>query len=127
MFKKMLVASIFAATAIAAPALADATAPTSQPATNAARRHPLDQIREALEQLNLSTDQKEHIHKIVEDAPTQIKPILESAKAGDRENAREEIRTIVKDTLKKISALLTEEQKEKLHTLIHEERTEAQK
>src|SRR5262249_42450622 len=93
--------------------------PATRPA--AERPHPLDRIRDLLEKLNLTEDEKTQIKTIMEDAREKIKPLLESDK-GDREKLRTDVGPIVKDTIKKISDVLTEEQKKKLHELLEERR-----
>src|SRR5689334_10745498 len=75
---------------------AAAETPTSRPAeTDRPRRPaPLARIREAIEKLELTADQKTQIETILKDAHTQIEAIRGQ---GDRKEAREKVQAVVKE------------------------------
>jgi Spy/CpxP family protein refolding chaperone len=70
-------------------------------------------LRETLDKLNLTDDQKEKVHAILEDVQKKAKDIREAGGDG----AREKMGELMKDTRAKIADILTDDQKEKFKEL----------
>ena len=85
------------------------------------QRTPLAMVQRALEKLDLSDDQAKKIGDIISTAQQDLQQVRDDAKAsGDKTAVREKVRTIMTDTLKKVSAELTPEQKTKLREQMKE-------
>lgn len=73
----------------------------------------LDRVREAVNELKLSDDQKSKIDKMFEDARSQMKKLREEA-AGDREEMTKKAREMFDKLREDIASVLNEDQKEQL-------------
>ena len=112
-----------AAFALPMPVMAEAGTTTQPGAQRGAEHHErLRRLREALEKVNLTADQKTQIHAIVKDAREQLRTLFQGAKGGDRSQLREQAKAIVKGAIQKIAGILTPEQKKQLREELREER-----
>ncbi len=76
---------------------------------------------EATAQLSLTDEQQPKVDKILDEAQQQVAKLREEAKAsGDRAAAKEKAKDVMKDTIGKLSHVLTPEQRGKLRELIKE-------
>jgi len=109
---------IFAlATAGSAPRALSATPPTTQ--GSGERREAFERFKAALEQLDLTPEQKEKIKAIV----AQAKEKLEALKGQTVEQG--ERRQILQEARKEIVAQLTPEQKKKLREILESDKSES--
>jgi Spy/CpxP family protein refolding chaperone len=81
------------------------------------RREAFEKFKAALEQLNLTPDQKTQIKSIVKNARAQLKAL--KGQTGDQSQRRE----IIKQAREQIIALLTPAQKAQLKQILKSERT----
>jgi Spy/CpxP family protein refolding chaperone len=93
---------------------------TTQPGANGGG--PLQKVREALNQLDLSAQQKVEIRKIMSNARTK----LEALKTGGQTPDKSEVRPIIKAAIEQMMKVLKPDQKEKLRGLLKEERSTTQ-
>jgi Spy/CpxP family protein refolding chaperone len=86
---------------------------------------PIEKIREATAQLDLTAEQQPKVDKILDDAQQEVAKLRQAAKAsGDRAAVKEKAKEVIKDTIGKLSHVLTPEQRGKLRELIKEARAE---
>ena len=74
-------------------------------------------LRGAMEQLDLTDDQRTKVHDLFDDVGKQARDLRDKAQAGDQE-ARDKLRTLAQDARQKLGDILTEEQKQKLRELM---------
>ena len=72
----------------------------------------------AMQQLDLSAEQKEKIRTIMQDSREQMQTLRQGANGGDRQAMREKFRTLMEETRTKVNDVLTDEQKTKLKELM---------
>ena len=75
-----------------------------------------DRMQKMAEQLNLTEEQKTQLKPIFEESRTQSKSIRQNAQLTP-EQKREQMMAIRKDTMQKVNAILTVEQREKMKEL----------
>jgi Spy/CpxP family protein refolding chaperone len=71
-------------------------------------------LRERLDKLDLSADQKKQIDGILSDTESQMRKIMQESRSTTQEDRRDKIRTVMQDLREKIGGVLTDEQKQKL-------------
>jgi Spy/CpxP family protein refolding chaperone len=124
---KTIVGVVIGIIALNAPAFAQTGAPTTNqpPATNSTAPVETKQAAHAklLSELNLTQDQKDKIKAIQEAQKAKLLPIRKN-KSLTLEQKKEQMKPIVKDTMKQIAAILTPEQKAKLKELRKEQKAE---
>lgn len=108
--------SLFVVAALALPTLAADTAPQHG-----------QKLQDMVAQLNLSPDQQTKADAILSDMKTQVKSARQEAKAsGDTAAAHTKIESIRHDAMKKLNALLTDDQKSQLHDMLKQAKAQHQ-
>ena len=74
----------------------------------------------AMQQLDLSDEQKTKIRTIIQDSREQMQTLRQDGNGGDRQAMREKYRTLMEQTRTKVNDVLTDEQKAKLKELMPE-------
>ncbi len=100
---------------------AQAISPATQGAASANRREAFERFKAALEQLDLTAQQKSSIKSIV----TEAKSKLEALKGEQGEQAQR--REIIKQAVKDILAQLTPEQRKQLRQILASDRANSSK
>lgn len=77
----------------------------------------IEQLRDAIEQLNLTDEQKSKAEQILQDTRTKLRVLRDEA-AGDIEKIRDKAREIINDTRQDLQEVLTPQQQEKLRELM---------
>ncbi|MCC7350243.1 MAG: hypothetical protein IT446_06710 [Phycisphaerales bacterium] len=81
----------------------------------------LERLRHALDQLNLTDDQKQKVKTVLDETRDKLKALHEES-AGDRQAMQEKGRKIIENAREQIISILTPEQKEKLKEMRKERR-----
>jgi len=81
----------------------------------------LERLRHALDQLNLTDEQKQQVKTVFEDTREKMKALRDES-GGDREVMREKGRKIIEDARDRINSILTPEQREKLKEMRRSDR-----
>ena len=76
----------------------------------------VERLRGALEKLDLTSEQKEKLKPVLEDAKKKFTELREQLQGGDRAAMREKLKTLMDETRDKLKEILTSEQAEKLKT-----------
>jgi len=117
----VLLAVCFGATALAAPATqrgAGARGPGGGQA--------IEHVRQTLDSLGLSDDQKKQTDQILQEAQEDIAATAKDLKALSPQERREKLQPILKETLEKLRGVLTDDQQAKLREKMRERRQERQ-
>ncbi len=93
----------------------EARQPGTQPAGRVGAM--VEQLRDAIEQLQLSDDQKAKAEQVLGDMRIKLRILREEA-AGDMEQIRDKAREIFNDTRQDLQEMLTPEQQQKLRELM---------
>ena len=123
---KKIFAAVLAATTLIMPVAgafaADDGTPTTQSGSDESskqkRGEVLEHFKAALEQLDLTTDQKEKIKTIVSDARTKLQAL--KGESDGKGQARE----ILQKARQDVMAVLTPEQKQKLKEILQKDRSQ---
>jgi Spy/CpxP family protein refolding chaperone len=118
---KMKLMSLFALMMVAMTALS--TAAFAEGARE--KKGPVAKLREVVHSLSLTDEQKGQIDPILSELETKIAELREETKAGtdeEKKAAREKGREMMKASMEKIAALLTDEQKQELREKVREMR-----
>ena len=81
----------------------------------------LERLQKALDQLNLTDDQKQQVKTVLDETRAKLKALHDESR-GDRDTMREKGSKIIKDARERINAILTPEQREKLKEMREEHR-----
>ena len=124
MNRKLLVLLGISILTLATPATfaddgADTAAPTTQGQGGGRRGEALERFRAALEQLDLSPQQKTQIKSILTEARTKLQALK------GQSDARTQARPIIQQALKDIMAALDDTQKAKLKEILEKDRAQA--
>jgi len=111
--------TLTAATQTFAASSADTSPPTTQGAGKEKRGEALERFKSALEQINLSADQKEKIKAIFTRARSKLQAV--KGESGPKGEARE----ILQQARKEIIAVLDEPQRAKLKEILQNDRAQA--
>ena len=89
-------------------------------AGNGGQANPLNRVRENLDKLGLSDDQKSKANGVLDDAQKKMTDIREQLQNGngDPQQAQEKSQVIRDDVKSKLAEILTKEQQDKLHDLM---------
>jgi Spy/CpxP family protein refolding chaperone len=89
-------------------------------ASNGGQANPLNRVRENLDKLGLSDDQKSKANAVLDDAQKKMTDIREQLENGngDRQQVQEKGQAIRDDVKSKLADILTKEQQDKLHDLM---------
>ena len=117
-------------TATTAPTSVPTVASAPRPQSDAPRpgrgQQPMQRLRGALAQLDLSDDEKSKTDKVLDDLAAQLKQMRESMRSGngDRAEFRTKIVSLLQDTRTKLSDILTPDQQQKLRSLLQQQPTD---
>jgi hypothetical protein len=85
-----------------------------------------ERLHEILDKMDLNADQHKSIDQILTDAEAKLLDLRAQAKSsGDKQAVRGQVRTIMQDTIQKVSAQLTPEQKQQFRAQVQEQRKQA--
>jgi hypothetical protein len=99
-------------------------APATQPSAKSENAAPpfrpgviLERVRDNLEKLNLSAEQKEKVDKLFEETKSKGQELMQQAREGG-EDAKQRLRELAQQSRKKLGEILSPEQLEKLRQLM---------
>ncbi|MCC6424738.1 MAG: hypothetical protein IT447_14785 [Phycisphaerales bacterium] len=82
----------------------------------------IERLQKALDQLNLTDDQKQQVKTVLDETRTKLKALHEES-GGDREAMHEKGRKIIEEARDRINSILTPEQREKLKEMREKRRS----
>lgn len=119
----ILVSAVTLAMFVSTPQMAWPQQPASQEHSGYHRRTPDEVVADLGSKLSLSDDQKAKIKPIIEERQQKIRTLADSG--GRRMKKAREMKSIMKDSDKKINAILNEDQRKRYAELKDQMREEA--